>query len=124
MKILTESTPTALWYQAIHEAQDNCHIILKTDVESYIVFLLMRYLDKPGLVSEVIAPRFLNGMQLKAANQRELELQTVGDRCLIITGLFPKLAEKRRVKLSYFIDLGRVAYDVISHKNNDVFYKL
>jgi len=34
----------------------------------------------------------------------------VGDRCLLISGFYPELAERRRVQLSYFMDLGRGAY--------------
>ena len=45
-----------------------------------------------------------------SGRQRQQELRDVGDRCLLISGLYPELAERRRVQLSYFIDLGRGAY--------------
>ena len=62
MKILTESTPLALWYGVIQEAQTSCHIRLKEDVESYLVFLLMRYTSQQNLTKEIMASKFLEGI--------------------------------------------------------------
>jgi hypothetical protein len=41
-------------------------------------------------------------------------LRDVGDRCLLIAGLFPRLANRRRVSTDYYIDLGRGAYATAS----------
>jgi hypothetical protein len=120
MKILTESTPLALWYEAVHEAETNSHIALKSDTESYLVYLLMRYTTHRELVKETVASKFLQGMQCPD-NLRKFVLQKVGDQCLLISGLFPALAEKRHVQVRYFIDMGQIAYDVISKRNNDIF---
>ncbi|HSW71646.1 MAG TPA: hypothetical protein VLH77_06715 [Gammaproteobacteria bacterium] len=120
MKILTESTPLALWYGAVQKAQTDCHIALKADVESYLVFMLMRYANNPRLAREVMAFQFLDGIN-SPLHQRGLILQNVGDQCLLITGLFPAVAEKRRVKIRYYIELGKISYEVISRKNNDIF---
>jgi len=38
----------------------------------------------------------------------------VGDQCLLYSGLFPKRAEKRRVRVSYYVDLGRTAYQNVA----------
>jgi hypothetical protein len=37
-------------------------------------------------------------------------LRDVGDRCLLIAGLFPRLAERRRVGPDYYAAMGRSAY--------------
>ena len=58
------------------------------------------------------------------ANQRTVSLQHVGDQCLLYAGLFPKIAQRRHVKISYFVDIGRSAYISISHKANDLFESL
>jgi len=34
----------------------------------------------------------------------------VGDQCLLFSGLFPRRAERRRVRVSYYVKLGRSAY--------------
>lgn len=123
MKILTESTPMALWYQTLQEAQAKCQMRLSTEVESYLVLMLMRYLHYRQLAKEIMAAVFLEGMQ-GSARRRQSILQDVGDRCLLISGLFPAVAEKRLVRLRYYIDIGQTAYEVISHQKNDVFNAL
>ena len=67
-----------------------------------------------------MALKFLEGLK-NPQNQRGLALQNVGDQCLLITGLFPALAEKRLVKIRYYVELGQSSYEVISRKNNDIF---
>src|SRR5205814_3904471 len=66
------------------------------------------------------AVKFLEGMHCLPF-QRGVALQQVGDQCLLISGLFPAIAEKRHLKIKYYIDLGQLAYEVISRKNNDIF---
>lgn len=120
MKILTESTPLALWHQAVLDAQTECHVALKTDLEAYLVMLLMRHVNNRELAKGIMATKLLKGMQYPT-RQRAVTLQNVGDQCLLITGLFPAVAEKRHVNLRYFIDLGQISYQVISRQNNDIF---
>jgi hypothetical protein len=123
MQILVNSTSTALWYDIIHDAETNCAVSLKEDLESYLVFLLMRYTNKPELMKQVIATEFMRGMNAKAA-QRSVALQDVGDKCLLFAGLYPSLADKRLVRVSYFVNLGQSAYTAISRKSDDLYESL
>ncbi|EKD54088.1 MAG: hypothetical protein ACD_60C00125G0012 [uncultured bacterium] len=123
MSILTHATSTALWHSIIHDAERSCAIALKEDIESYLVFLLMRYTNRPELVKHIIAVDFLESMQLSKTKQ-EVALQEVGDMCLLFTGLYPKIAEKRLVKLNYFVKVGQAAYVKISKKSDDLYYSL
>lgn len=119
----TSITPTALWFDIIHEAETNCRTRLNEELEAYLVFLLSRYMTKPDVIKDIIASKFLDGLQL-LPRAREKVMQEVGDECLIFSGLFPHIAAKRLVKVSYFIRLGQAAYDVISKKHNDVYHLL
>lgn len=123
MKILLNSTPVALWHDIVHDAEIACSTRLREEIESYLVFLLVRYTNKPDTLKHVIATDILEGLKL-GPHERELALQGVGDRCLIFSGLFPKIAEKRLVKISYFINLGQTAYGTISKKRSDVYHGL
>lgn len=120
MKLFLSSTPVALWYDIIHEAEVACTISLKEELEAYLVFLLMRYMDKPEVMKHIMANEFLNGMH-SSRRMQERNFQEVGDKCLLFSGLFPHIAEKRLVKVSYFVDLGRTAYSMVSRKNSDVY---
>ena len=123
MNILVNSSSIALWHEIIHEAEANCAIALNEEVEAYLVFLVMRYLTKPEVAKQIMAHEFLAGMKLAAA-QRERMLQGVGDKCLLFSGLFPKLAEKRLVKISYFVNLGQSAYGTLAKTQHDLYASL
>lgn len=120
MTLLLNSTPTALWHDIIHEAEATCAIALQEDIESYLVFLLMRYTQKPEFVKQIIATNFLQGIKLTRA-KRKLILQNVGDHCLLFAGLFPHQATKRLVKVGYFVKLGQSAYTAISTIEDDLY---
>ncbi|MDI1351214.1 MAG: hypothetical protein PSV35_00345, partial [bacterium] len=77
--------------------------------ESYLVFLLMRFSQGPKLIESVVALDFLEAMHKSRSMQSEL-LKDVGDKSLLFCGLFPGMAEKKHVSLSYFSDMGQAAY--------------
>ncbi len=120
MEILVNSTSTALWHDIIHDAEKSCAIALQEELESYLVFLLMRYINRPELIKQVFALEFLKGAQGTSAKQH-LVLQDVGDKCLLFAGLYPKAAEKRLVRVSYFVNIGQAAYGAISRKHDDLY---
>lgn len=120
MNILQNSTSIALWHDIIHEAEAACKVVLKTDIEAYLVYLLIRYTNKPEIINQRIATEFLNGMTL-LRRERHVVLQDVGDKCLIFSGLFPNIAKKRLVKLNYFVQIGQSAYATISTERSDLY---
>jgi hypothetical protein len=122
MKVLVSSTPMALWHEVLHEAESACSTTLTHELEAYLVLLLLRYTNKPEMGKKIMATDLMLGLN-QGAQQRDLALQGVGDTCLLFSGLFPGIAEKRLVKISYFINIGRGAYIAIS-KSNDFFSML
>ena len=120
MKLLLQATPLALWYETIHEAQKASAIFLEEEVESYLVFLMMRYTARPDVIQQIIASTFLKGLEMRF-KQRETHLQEVGDVCLLLSGLFPAVAQKRLVNISYFVNIGQSAYGSISQSTNDLY---
>lgn len=122
-QLMTSTNVVTLWHEVVKHAEDRCAVSLKEDLESYLVSLLIRYMDKPEMTNQILATAFLEAIHLKDRS-RELSLQHVGDRCLLFAGLFPKIAEKRLVKVSYFVDLGRSAYANISKSEDDLYGSL
>ncbi len=113
--LILHSTSTAHWHSLLHEAQQQSAIYLKEDLESYLVFLLMRFAEQPSLASSVLGLEFLQGCQSVIHPSKQYQLREVGDKCLLFAGLFPGRAKKRRVKVSYFVKLGRTAYSTLSN---------
>jgi hypothetical protein len=121
MKVLVNSSPLSLWQNVIQEAQYICSTELQKDLELYLISLLMRYMNKPEFVCQAVAPQLLQGLNTNESKHREPLLQKVGDSCLLLSGLFPNHADKRLVKLSYFIKIGQGAYIAISKTSNDIY---
>lgn len=111
--LLLEPTDIAQWRALVSEAQAACAHQLDESLESYLVFLLMRFADQPEIVERIMALEYLEAVGAEAAQQRE-QLRDVGDQCLLFSGLFPQLAERRLVRISYFVNLGRTAYDQLA----------
>jgi len=108
-KLILEPTAQAQWQTLLQEAQSACDHYLDETLESYLVFLLMRFADKPHCTARIMAEDFL-GSQLLHGEQRADSLRQVGDHCLLFSGLFPELAERRLVRISYFVNIGRSSY--------------
>lgn len=123
MGLLTSTTSLALWQDVIKHAENRCSVTLEQELEAYLVSLLIRYTNKPEVLKQIVATAFMEALQQRE-NQRNMSLQYVGDQCLLFAGLFPRIAEKRHVKLSYFIDLGRSSYAAISSKADDLYGSL
>lgn len=106
---ILSSHSTHEWHMLVNEAQHSAGIQLNEELESYLVFLLMRYTDKPEMAASILALDYLNGVNAPG-QLRQDKMRDVGDQCLLYSGLFPERAERRRVRISYYVDLGRSAY--------------
>jgi hypothetical protein len=112
-QLILHPTSLAQWHAIVNEAEDLFGCKLDSDLESYLVFLLQRYSDKPELVTSILAADYLQSLQLHGQLRIE-KLQIVGDVCLLFSGLFPGRASKRHVTVSYFVELGQRAYNYLS----------
>lgn len=120
MNLLTNDNALILWQDTVKHAEEICAVSLQQELESYLVSLLVHYSRKPEVAKQVFAATFLEAMHAHDNHS----LQQMGDQCLLFAGLFPRAAEKKLVKISYFVDLGRSAYTSISTKTNDLFGSL
>ncbi len=117
-QLILHPTDISQWHALVNEAQASTQLILPENTESYLVFLLMRFSQSPELAESVLAVDFLNSMQAEGSRQVGL-LREVGDKSLLLSGLFPGIAEKRHVKLRYFTDMGQAAYLTVSELEGD-----
>jgi len=113
--IVIEPTATTQWQSLVSEAEANANLQLDETLESYLVFTLMRFCQRPELTSSIIALEFLDGIQSQGRQQHD-QLRDVGDKCLLLSGLFPLTAKRRLVSLSYFVNMGRSAYQQLHDK--------
>ena len=112
--IVTDVPQLALWTDLVHDAEQGAATRLDEELESYLVFLLMGHtrdvqLGRNAVAFDYLLARAESGRRLKQ------ELRDVGDRCLLLAGLYPEQAERRLVSTRYFLDLGSRAYDELSN---------
>ncbi len=112
--ILVEPTSSAQWLELVREAEQQYGQMLHEDMESYLVFMLMRYSKNNSLAQTALALDYLRTSEL-AGKDLGNRLRDIGDQCLIVAGLFPARARKRNVRVSYYVDMGRSAYHYLSH---------
>ena len=108
-KLILHPTDVSQWHALVNEAQVATHVSLDENTESYLVFLLLRFSQKPQLLESLIALDFLESVHSSGKRQVAL-LRDVGDKSLLFCGLFPGMARKRHVSLEYFSDMGQAAY--------------
>ncbi len=118
-EILEPTGDVARWQSLVAEAEKHAGVRLDEELESYLVFTLMRWLRRPDMASRILALDFLESFHQQARRRSE-SLRDVGDQCLLYSGLFPERAERRRVRVSYYVDLGRSAYHSLADGLNEL----
>ncbi|MGD8498644.1 MAG: hypothetical protein PVG82_07040 [Chromatiales bacterium] len=108
-ELILEPSATADWQRLVHEAAQAATRELDEDLESYLVMLLTRTLRDVDSVHRLMALDYLEGVTA-TGQLRSVRLRDVGDNCLLMAGMFPQRAERRLVRIGYFVELGRSAY--------------
>lgn len=111
--LVLQPTNLANWHALVSEAEMKNSLLLGEELESYLVYMLMRFTEHPEISHSVMALDFMHAIH-HHGKIKQTELQAVGDKCLLFSGFFPGLALRRRVRPSYFADLGQNAYFILS----------
>lgn len=114
--LVLHPSSTAQWKALVEDASANASIHLNEDLQSYLVFLLMRFNTDPLVIHHILAQDFLENIAKKQKQQQE-NLRDVGDKCLLFSGLFPENAKRKRVEISYYVKMGQTAYNSLSQTN-------
>jgi hypothetical protein len=116
-KLLLQPTEIAQWWSAINQAQQDSSTLLEEPIESYLVFMLQRNTQQQALQG-ALAEEYLTATTYPA-HQREQKLRVVGDKSLLLAGLFPGQAARRHVPLRYFTAIGQASYSMIAQHADD-----
>jgi hypothetical protein len=111
-RLILQPTPTAQWYALVNEAENQGGKV-DIDLENYLVLTLQKYTDKPELAASILAYDYLESLET-IGQLRIDKLRELGDKCLLFSGFFPELADIRQVTVSYFVQMGRHAYNHLS----------
>jgi len=126
MKTLVQPSVVSQFYTLVGEAQYTLNQQLPTDLEHYLVTLMMRFTERTNFLERAIGQCFLEA-QLQAIHNPE-PLKDVGDSCLLTSGLFPQYKAHHGVPQDYFTSIGQSAFHgYASHtslSNADLFHDL
>ncbi|PCI09302.1 MAG: hypothetical protein COB77_00335 [Gammaproteobacteria bacterium] len=111
-QFILDSSELSQWHTLVLEAEQDYGVHLDEAMQSYLVFTLMRFARNNQLNTQAMALDYLTAHQLPNPLRSE-QLRDIGDQCLLVSGLFPQSAAKRQVSVSYYVDLGRAAYQHI-----------
>lgn len=110
----SERTIIAEWCALVDDAMLECGHSIDEVIKHYLVITLDHYSTDCQLSSVVVAIDFLQGLET-VGRLSYVQLRQVGDRCLLLAGLFPDRAYKKNVTERYYVNIGRQAYDVLAH---------
>ena len=120
---MTTGSVCELWQGLVREAEDRAAVRVDEDQESYLVFTLVRHSRDQVLVARTLALELLDGLALPGELGSE-RLRDVGDRCLLLAGLFPEQSRRRCVDEAYYLELGRSAYGELGSRRRDALAEL
>lgn len=112
-----ESSRLAQWHSLVLEGQSSVGFQLHENIEHYLVVTLDAYTTDMRLSSAVIAVEYLQNIHV-ISTLKMRALRDVGDQCLLLSGLFPDRAKRKRVSEDYFMLLGQNAYHVLSYAHH------
>lgn len=122
-KSVTTGSACELWQGLVREAEERAAVRVDEEQESYLVFTLLRHSQDQVLIARTLALELLDGLTLGGDRGSE-RLRDVGDRCLLLAGLFPGQSRRRSVDDGYFLELGRCAYGELGARRRDAMAEL
>lgn len=108
-------TKTAEWQTLVLEAENRSGYHFDVGVESYLVLTLDHFTSGNQLASSIIAIDYLQALEINGTLGMQ-KLRSVGDQCLLLSGLFPECVLKKNVSLGYLIRIGQEAYYLVSER--------
>ncbi len=112
-ELIVEPTAAASWHRLVREAAQACQVQLDEALEAYLVQTLIHLTRDLELGQRAVALEYLQALQA-TGSRAGVDLRRVGDHCLLLAGLYPGLARRRLVRVSYFVRMGRSAYSHLS----------
>jgi predicted HTH domain antitoxin len=71
-KLILHPTDMSQWHALVNEAQSSVKLALDEEMESYLVFLLMRFAQSTKLIESVLALDLLESMHILGNRQIDL----------------------------------------------------
>jgi len=109
------------FYDIVKDAQEAYGYEVPEHLEQYIVMLLAIHVERIEFApSTSFAEAYLSLKPPFTQNAKEL-----GDACLFVTGVFPSFGHRKGLNKSYYSNIGRSSYNLVSdYLNGELFLDL
>jgi hypothetical protein len=97
------------------EAQGKSQIYLESDMESFLVHVIAKTLEKTNIWEEPVAIRMLAAQNL-AGLKKARYMQDIGEECLFINGW--EIKKPQWPSQNYFVQMGEIAFGMASISTN------
>jgi len=114
MEILRHASVSEFFYDVLTEALDHQHLDASEEAGHYLVGLLGEF-TKARITDEPLS-MLLVGSAQSAPSERVKALKEVGDTTLYVSGFFAESLERKLVDTSYYMGLGKTAYQELSNR--------
>ena len=101
------SNSQAQWYHALCDLQHETDTVLPLEIEYYLTHVLINSTTQISLIDSLVGEDFLENLHQCTGKNQWPEL---GNKCLIITGVFPQWANHRCRSKNYVAQMGKLAY--------------
>lgn len=105
---------TNAFYNVVKETQETSGVELPSHIETYVVMLLARNLDRPDFLPE---KSFIEAY-LKLKKPANYNAKELGDACLFVCGVFPTYGSKHGLKRTYYSNIGVSSYEMVAETLN------
>ena len=125
----TGNTLTELWVDLLQEASGRAKTKLTENQESYLVFMLMRFIGRCELSGITLSLKYLEST-LESRRVQEVKLADTADAGLLFAGLFPERSRRLNVSSSYFMEMSRICFfnladlcEMMKHQGESMLYR-
>jgi hypothetical protein len=117
--LLLGSTEQHVYVKLIKEGEVRAHTTLSQTLEQYLVHALIvsSATNRHGtieLLAGTLAMQYERALQATSIVAQATAYDRLGTHSLLLVSFFPRLAERRHVSSSYFRDMGKLAYGLLS----------
>lgn len=123
MAAMVNESVKAQWRDLVNDAASSCEYKLDEEIESYLVFALIRFTQRADLADSAIALEYMQSLS-DSGHKQLSQLREVGDKCLLFSGLFPQIYRKKTVDIGYYVNMGRASYNQLGQMLHKGFSRL
>ena len=103
--MMIAKTAVEAFYQLVSDGQKVVGVELDRDIEAFMVYALLRNVEKTQLKDIIFAYEILENIHHQSTDK----LEKVLDCSLIYAGWYPRRAQKLGLSPSYYSDIGKMA---------------